>query len=74
MQILVEVNRDGTVKQISLKKSSGFVLLDDAAMNAVKHWEFLPANKNGLQIESEVEVPVRFKLASGGPSEISITD
>jgi TonB family protein len=72
VQIVVAVNSDGSVKQVSLKKSSGFILLDDAAVRAVKNWQFMPASKNGIQIESQVEIPIRFKLAKGDDSGIVV--
>ncbi|MCC2680026.1 MAG: protein TonB [Pseudobdellovibrio sp.] len=72
VQILVDVNSDGSVKHVLLKKSSGFLLLDDAAVRAVKHWQFMPASQNGVQIESQVEVPIRFQLAKNGNSDIVV--
>lgn len=72
VQILVDVNSDGSVKQVALKKSSGFLLLDDAAIRAVKNWQFMPASRNGAQIDSQVEVPIRFQLAKNGISAIVV--
>lgn len=72
VQILVDVNSDGSVNQVALKKSSGFLLLDDAAIRAVKHWQFMPASRNGIQIASQVEVPIRFQLAKSGISAIVV--
>jgi len=72
VQILVDVNSDGSVKHVALKKSSGFLLLDDAAVRAVKNWQFMPASQNGVQIDSQVEVPIRFQLAKNGDSDIVV--
>jgi TonB family protein len=48
---------------VEVKTSSGFPVLDAAALRPVSQWEFEPA-RIGLQtFESEIEVPVRFKLA-----------
>ncbi|HTB84596.1 MAG TPA: energy transducer TonB [Candidatus Sulfotelmatobacter sp.] len=58
----VTVTTRGHVAQIKLKKSSGFALLDDAALQAVSNWEFEPARLGPLALESEITVPVRFEL------------
>jgi protein TonB len=71
VELEVEINSDGSVKNLRLKKSSGYFMLDDAALSAVKQWEFLPANRGGVFVDSRVAVPVRFRLADGHP-EISL--
>jgi periplasmic protein TonB len=62
--LLVHVSSEGTVKEISVGKSSGFSRLDEAALKSVKGWEFQPAKANGFKVDSRVEVPVRFRLDS----------
>jgi outer membrane biosynthesis protein TonB len=37
-------------------------LLNDAALQAMRYWEFEPARIGPSAMESEIEVPVRFKL------------
>ena len=37
-------------------------LLDEAAMQAVRDWEFEPARIGPLPVEAEIEVPVRFEF------------
>ena len=63
--LLVTVGSTGTATQISVKKSSGFRLLDRAAKEAVGAWQFVPATKDGVSIEAIVEIPVRFELVQG---------
>ena len=58
----VEVNERGKVSFIELKKSSGYRLLDNAAISTVKQWQFIPAKDDNRVVVSRVEVPVRFKL------------
>lgn len=58
----ITVNARGQATEISLKQSSGYELLDQAALQAVKTWEFEPARIRNLAMESKIEVPVRFKL------------
>lgn len=60
----VRVNTSGRARSVSLKQSSGFPLLDDAALTQVREWEFSPARIGSLAVESEIEVPVRFKLTN----------
>lgn len=37
-------------------------MLNEAAVQAVRNWEFEPARVGRLAMESEIEVPVGFKL------------
>ena len=60
--LVVKVTAQGRAERVELKKSSGFSLLDDAALEAVRDWEFQPARLGALALESEIEVPVRFEL------------
>lgn len=57
-----KISSEGKVQQINLFRSSGFTLLDQAAITAVGKWVFEPALHNGIPIESWVEVPVNFVL------------
>jgi len=56
------VTTEGRAARVEIKTSSGFSLLDDAAVEAVRDWEFQPARIGSLALESEIEVPVRFEL------------
>ncbi len=60
----VRVSLTGRALNVSLKQSSGYPLLDDAALTQVRAWEFAPARIGNLAVESEIEVPVRFKLTN----------
>ena len=54
--IYVRVSSDGTVIEASVYKSSGYDLLDESALKAVKQWVFKSTE------EREILVPVVFKL------------
>lgn len=54
------VKPDGTVRQVALQKSSGYSDLDEAAMNAVKGWKFVPATKDGAPIEGPASIQIVF--------------
>lgn len=56
------INADGSVEQVALRKSSGFERLDQAALDAVKHWRFVPARRGEQQVSAWVVIPVSFKL------------
>ena len=62
--LAVRVTAQGRASRIELKQSSGFAALDEAAWQAVRGWEFEPARLGALAVESEIEVPVRFKLTN----------
>ena len=56
------VEPDGTARDINLLKSSGYRLLDEAAMRAVRSWRFIPARRGDQTLASWVEFPIRFSL------------
>lgn len=58
----VEVLESGEVGQIELAASSGFEVLDGAALKSVKEWCFVPGTRNGKKTRQWVLVPVRFSL------------
>jgi len=62
VMLTVDVDREGTPVQVEIKESSGFRLLDQAALKAVRHWKFQPGRIGVFPVESEVRVPVRFRL------------
>lgn len=63
-QVLVEVWIDSSGKQVkqTLVKSSGANILDDAALEAIKRWQFSSHIVDGQAIAHRVQIPVRFKL------------
>jgi protein TonB len=56
------VGADGHPSNVTLEKGSGAAVLDDAALEAVKHWSFVPARRAGHTVAATVDVPVRFRL------------
>ncbi len=60
--VRVLVSADGHPKKVRLEKTSGARILDDAAVDAVRHWLFVPARRGDRRIAAEVDVPVRFRL------------
>ena len=58
----VDVNKDGDPVSVVIIERSGFRLLDQAAIKAVKHWKFQPGQVGGIPVESAVTIPIRFRL------------
>jgi len=61
--LLVLVQENGLPAQVSIKQSSGSSLLDKAAINAVKNWKFVAAQRYGNNIVANVIVPIKFQLS-----------
>lgn len=62
--LLVEVMPDGKTGTVALHQSSGYSVLDEAAVGAVQSWRFMPAMDGNFPIVSVVKLPVRFDLKS----------
>jgi len=58
----VLVREDGRVGKLSIDRSSGYEILDRAAVDSVRDWTFLPAQKDGRPVASWVLLPVKFML------------
>jgi protein TonB len=59
----VEVSADGLPMSVALAKSSGYGVLDQAALRAVKTWRFQPRTMGGVAMAGTVDVPVNFTLS-----------
>ncbi len=62
VQLRVLVQPDGRPNQITIAKSSGKKVLDDAAIAAVHNWKFVPAKRGDTPIEGWVSFPVEFNI------------
>lgn len=60
--VRVLVTPEGEQEEVQLWRSSGFDLLDRAALAAVRRWRFEPYRRNGTAQAAWVQVPVRFTL------------
>jgi len=61
--VRVEVSADGLPISVALQKSSGYGVLDQAALRAVKTWRFQPRTMGGVAMAGTVDVPVNFTLS-----------
>jgi periplasmic protein TonB len=60
--LAVFVNSAGRVDTLKVKKSSGFKVLDEAALAAVRQWRFESGRRGDTPVGMWVEVPIRFEL------------
>jgi len=58
----VEVMAAGHCGRIEVQQSSGYDILDTAAVEAVKEWHFIPATHFGISVTSWLHIPIRFEL------------
>jgi protein TonB len=57
-----EIQPDGSCSQVEIKHASPHEMLNQAALDAVKKWHFIPATQGGRNVIAWVEIPIRFKL------------
>lgn len=62
--LLVEIDPRGNCVNAEVLETSGYPVLDEAALKSVAGWKFYPATKNGTPVQSRVKVPIRFELKS----------
>ena len=62
VMLRVLVNSQGFPDKVEIDKSSGFARLDNAALQAVEHWKFVPARQGAQAVIASVIVPVSFIL------------
>lgn len=60
--VFAEILPDGRVGNMKIHKSSGYAILDQSAIEAVKPWKFEPAKKSGNPFTVWVELPIKFIL------------
>jgi len=66
--VSAEVLPNGRVGEIKIRKSSGYAILDQSALQAVKPWKFEPAKKSGDPFTAWVELPIKFILHNNSQS------
>jgi len=58
----VRVSVEGRSEQVGIEQGSGFERLDQAAVEAVRRWRFVPAKQGEQAIAASVIVPINFRL------------
>lgn len=64
VRLRVHVDTSGNAQQVEIARSSGFPRLDQAALDTVKQWRFVPARQGDQPIPAWVIVPIQFSLRS----------
>ncbi len=62
VMLRVFVNADGSAGKVELRTSSGAARLDQAALDTVKRWRFVPAKLGTQAVAAWVLVPISFTL------------
>ena len=62
VMLRVQVSAEGFSGSVKVEKSSGYEMLDDCAIEAVKKWKFIPAKRGETPVASSVIVPISFSL------------
>lgn len=62
VRLLVKVSVEGYSEKVTVHSSSGHDVLDEAAIEAVEKWRFIPAKRGDTPIASSVIVPINFTL------------
>ncbi len=60
----VEVLAEGLCGQAHVHQSSGHEMLDNAALQTVKTWKFIPASQAGRAVTKWFKVPIQFSLTN----------
>ncbi len=59
----VIVDEQGNPMTVDVLESSGYPVLDKAAIDAVKRWSFEPEQRNQQFVRSRVHIPVVFEIS-----------
>ena len=62
VMLKVLIDENGRVDHLTVIKSSGYDVLDRAALSAVKRWLFEPGTEDGIKKKMWVKIPVHFQL------------
>ena len=60
LEVLVSIQ--GRVRDLRLAESSGYDILDEAAVEAVRDWSFEPGRRGRQPMEMWVKIPIKFQL------------
>ena len=55
------VSAEGTVSLVEVLESSGFPVLDNAAVATIRTWRFEPPRLGGVPVETRARLPVNFR-------------
>ncbi len=58
----VDISAAGRGERVEIIQSSGYNTLDEAALEAVREWRFVPAKRDGIAVAGSLRIPVLFRL------------
>ncbi len=58
----IQVKEDGSPGDVRIQQSSGYPLLDESALSAVRQWRFHPASINHRPVTEWYQIAIPFKL------------
>lgn len=62
VMLQVEVLPDGRAGTVKVHTTSGYNILDEAAVSAIQRWRFSPATDGNFSVAATVHLPVKFDL------------
>lgn len=62
VSLRIRVLASGDAETVEVQTSSGYRILDDAAVRTVRKWKFVPATRGGSPVDGWANVPIVFKL------------
>jgi protein TonB len=62
VDLIVTISPEGVPTAVDVARSSGHMLLDRAAQEALWQWRFDPARRGGVPVEDRIVIPIRFSL------------
>lgn len=68
--VQVKVSKLGKTAGMKILSSSGYSLLDNAALDALSEWSFMPAKIGCHLIESDLKICIRFSLTDENSTEV----
>lgn len=60
--VRLTVDATGKVTAARVQESSGYEVLDDAALRTVRRWVFRPARRDGKAVSAQVDKPFEFSI------------
>jgi protein TonB len=60
--VRARIEANGTASQAEIRTSSGFDRLDQAALQTVKRWRYVPGKRAGVPEPMWFNIPIRFVL------------
>lgn len=64
VRLRVQVDPAGLAQQVQIQQGSGYSRLDQAALETVRQWRFVPARQGDQPVAAWVIVPIQFTLRS----------